>query len=205
MDRRVFLFWATGLAMAPIPWLSARAQGGPVRLLLVREHGYENKCLPCVLGRLYGAPGSIDLASAEHDLELPTFIADTVELSYEPDSNHPSSIPEGTCNATVRADGTKKWMWSGGKVGSGSIQQNRAWSIELENVPHRTAMRFHYGENASWSRGCIILGHQASACPTRGPGSFSDSPEPAVLAMRNYVEANSIASNTAIVVRFTAA
>ena len=191
--------------MVPMPWLSARAQGGPVRLLLVREHGYENKCLPCVPGRLYGVLGSIDLASAEHDLGLLTFIADTVELSYEPDSDHPSSIPEGTYNATVRADGTKKWMWTGGKVGSGSIQQNRAWRIELKDVPHRAAIQFHYGRDASWSRGCIILGHQAPTCPTRGPCSFSDSPEPAVLALRNYVEANSIASNTPIIVRFAAA
>ncbi|MDN7909076.1 DUF5675 family protein [Burkholderia cepacia] len=205
MKRRKFVSWATGSALLPMPWRPSRAQGGSVRLLMVREQGYQNKCLPCVAGKLYGVPGGIDLASAEHALGLLTLIADTVELSYEPDSAHPSSIPEGTYNATVRADGTKKWMWTGGQVGMGLIRQSRAWRIELKEVPHRTAIQFHYGLDASWSRGCIILGHQAPACPKKGPCSFSDSPERAVLALRKYVETNSIASNTPIVVRFAAA
>lgn len=205
MDRRTFFTWVTSLAILPIPGMPALAQGGPVKLLMVRERGYDNKCLPCVAGRLYGVPGSIDLASAEQALGLLTFIADTVELSYEPDSGRPTSIPEATYNASVRADGTKKWMWTGGEVGSGSIRQDRAWRIELQNVPHRTAIQFHYGRDASWSRGCIILGHRTAACPARGPCSFPDSPEPAVRALSSYVEATSRASNTPILVRFAVA
>lgn len=189
----------------PMLCIPAHAQGVAVRLLMVRERGYDNKCLPCVAGRLYGVPGNIDLASAEQSIGLLTVIADTVELSYEPDSGRPSSIPEAIYNATVRTDSSKKWMWTGGEVGRGSIRQERAWRIELQNVPRRTAIQFHYGRDANWSRGCIILGHRPLACPTRGPCSFPDSPELAVRALRSYVEANSVASNTPILVRFAAA
>lgn len=205
MDRRTLLAGATGLAVMPMPWVVVRAQGSPVKLLMVRERGYNNKCLPCIAGRLYGVPNNIDLASAEHALGLLTFIADTVELSFEPDSGRPSSIAESTYTAMIRTDGTKKWMWGGGAVGSGAVLPDRAWRLELQNVPQRTAIQFHFGRDASWSRGCIILGHRAAACPARGPCSFPDSPEPAVRALRAYVEANAIASNTPIRVRFAAA
>ncbi|ALL68336.1 hypothetical protein K788_00003210 [Paraburkholderia caribensis MBA4] len=47
-------------------------------------------------------PGNIDLRIAEQALGLLTFIADTVELSYEPDSGRPSSIPEATYHQKLR-------------------------------------------------------------------------------------------------------
>ncbi|MDR6384006.1 DUF5675 family protein [Paraburkholderia caribensis] len=205
MNRRNFINLITALTLMPMPRSAVRAHDRPVGLLLVRERGYNDKCLPCVEGRLYGVPLNIDLSSAEKVLPLLAFISDTVELSYEADSDRPSSIPEATYNAVVRTDGSKKWMWTGGEVGSGSILPDRAWRIELQNVPHRTAIQFHYGRDATWSRGCIIIGHRTAVCPVRGPCSFPDSPEPAVRALRGYVEANSRASNTPILVRLAAA
>lgn len=205
MDRRTFITGALGLATIPAPWMVARAQGGPVKLLLVREHGYDTKCLPCVAGKLYGVPSNINLDTAEQATGLLTFITDTVELSYEPDSGRPSSIPEATYSASVRTDATKRWMWSGQELNAGTVLQDRAWRLELANVPHRTAIQFHYGRDASWSRGCIILGHKTPSCPARGPCSFPDSPEPSVKSLRNYVESNAMASNTPIRVRVVGA
>lgn len=182
-----------------------RAQSRPVHLLVVRERGYETKCVPCVAGRLFGVPSGIDLASAELVLGLLTFIADTIELSYEPESGRPSSIPEATYNARIRNDATKRWMWSGGKVADGSILLDRSWRLELMDVPRRTAIQFHFGRDVNWSLGCIILGHRPSACPARGPCTFPNSPEAAVRALRNYVESNAISSDTSIRVRFASA
>ncbi|MFM0125983.1 MULTISPECIES: DUF5675 family protein [Paraburkholderia] len=204
MDRRSFLACATSVAIFSDFWSLAMAQG-PIKLLVVRERGYENKCVPCVAGRLFGVPSAVDLSSAEQNLGMLSLITDTVELSYEPKTDRPSSIPEATYSAIVRADGSKKWMWTGGAVGNGAIRPDRAWRIELQNVPHRTAIQFHYGRDVNWSRGCVILGQRTATCPARGPCSFPDSPEPAVRALRDYVKSNSIASNTPILVRFCAA
>ncbi len=205
MDRRTFVVGAACLAIGTTPWAMARAQASAVRLLLVRERGYANKCLPCVAGRLYGVPSGIDLTRAEQTLSLLTTIADTVELSYEPNSRRPSSIPEATYRARVRADATKKWMWTGGEIGSGSVRPDRAWRLELQSVPHRSAIQFHFGRDAAWSRGCVILGRQMTACSARSSCSFPDSHESAVRALRDFVEVNAVVSNTPIFVRFVAA
>lgn len=183
----------------------AFAQDNKVKLLLVRETGYQNKCVPCIPGKLYGVPAAIDLATAEQILGLLTPIVDTVELSYEPDSTTPSSIPEATYGAFVRTDGTKKWMWTGNAIGSGTVDLDKAWRLELTGTGHQSNIQFHYGRDAGWSRGCVIIGHKLAQCPAKGPCVFPDSPVSAVRALRNYVELTGTSSATPIQVRIASA
>ena len=205
MNRRSFLIGAVGLTFNPGVSSTAWAQDTAVKLLLMRERGYQVKCLRCVAGKLFGVSANIDLATAEQAVGLLSFITDTVELSYEPDSGRPSSIPEGDYTATVRTDATKKWMWSEGELGKGTVLDDRAWRLELANVSRRSNIQFHFGRDANWSQGCIIIGQKPAACPARGSCSFPNSPEPAVRTLRSYVERNAIASNTPIRVRIASA
>ncbi len=180
---------------------SARAQGLAVRLLLVRNGEYVNRCVECIPGNLYGVPDGIDLGSAEGLTAVLTPICDTIELSYEENVKNASSVPARTYDAAVVTKATKRWMWTGGGVDQGNVILDRAWRLELKDVPdHRSAIQFHYGKDVGWSRGCIIIGTSpANTC--HDDCVHTDLPAAAVQALRQYVESNMMASNTPIQIR----
>jgi hypothetical protein len=180
---------------------SSRAQGLAVRLLLLRNGDYVNRCVECIPGKLYGVPDGIDLDSAEGVTALLTPICDTIELSYEENRENASSVPARTYEAFVVTKATKRWMWTGGNIDAGNVILDRAWRLELKDVPnHRTAIQFHYGKDVGWSRGCIIVGTSpANTC--HDDCVHTDSPAAAVQALREYVESKMIASNTPIQIR----
>lgn len=199
--RRELIGWGSLAVASAFVSKIALAQSGSVKLLLVRQTGYQNACVPCIPGKIYGVPATVDLAAAEQVIGLLTPIADSIELSYEEGGSVPSSIPEGTYAAGIRTDGTKRWMWSGGAIGTGTVDVDRAWRLELRGVPRRSNIQFHFGKDASWSAGCIIVGHRMAQCPSKGPCRFPDSPVSAVRALRNYVQATAISSATPIQIR----
>jgi hypothetical protein len=200
-SRREF---AVGL-LAGMAWSamsrSSLGQNSEARLLVIRNIDYLNRCTRCIPGTLYGVPLGIDLATAELLPALLTRITDVIEPSYEDNMPGLSSIPVGTYPATVRADGTKKWMWTGGAVNQGDLILDRAWRLQLSGVPdNRSAIQFHYGKDASWSAGCIIVGQQpANQCVDEC--KFADSPAAGVRAMREYVEGALLSSDGQITIR----
>lgn len=67
-------------------------------------------------------------------------IAYSLELPDINNANYISSIPKGTYNAKIRADGTK------------------GWRIELIGVPFRDNIQIHVGNYTSQIEGCILIG-----------------------------------------------
>jgi Family of unknown function (DUF5675) len=184
-SRREFGFALAGVSFAR----ATRAEAIKAQLLVVRRSGWQNQCVNCIPGKIYGVPLMVALDTAPMRLGEFTALADTVELSYEDNALGRSSIPVGAYTAKVRTDATKKWMWSSGTLGKGSVLLNRAWRVELDDVPGgRTEIQFHHGKDASWSKGCIILGVNApEVC--QDSCVFSDSSQDAVTRVREYIEA----------------
>jgi hypothetical protein len=204
LSRRLFTCSIIGIAGAMACSRSIWAQASSVRLILIRQADYKDKCLSCIPGKIYGVPPAIDFAVAETVPSLLEFICDTVELSYEDNVPKKSSIPEGLYTAKVRQDGTKKWMWSEGEIGKGSILPDRSWRLELAGVPNkRTNIQFHYGKDVGWSAGCIIIGQKLAQCSATDQCNFPDSPEAAVSALRSYVVTNSLSTATPIQIRIS--
>lgn len=202
MKRRDFQLGVVALASS-LGWPRAYAEDGLVKLIVIRRRGYANSCTRCIPGKLYGVPVALDLNSAESVTPLLYELSDTIELGYEDNATGRSSIPTQTYDASVRTDGTKPWMWSGGAVGSGSIRLDRAWRLELQNVPgNRSAIQFHYGRDVSWSEGCVILGTSPPTCRV-DECRHQDSSESAVRRIRDYVTQNGLSSRTRIQVRIT--
>jgi hypothetical protein len=165
------------LAAAPIALLYRTALAGEVRahMRLERKPNWQVTCVRCIPGVLYGT-----------DSGLPQRLCDTVELSFEDNAVNVSAIPAGTYRATVRRDRTKKWM----------IDDITEWRLELQGVPgDRRAIQFHYGKEASWSQGCIIVGSNNALACGRDDCAFSDSPRDGVRALRDYVMARLLASD----------
>lgn len=161
-----------------------------VQLLLVRDgtpsltcDGKEHRS-----GKLYGVPDELDL-SALSSVDGLTFLASTQELPYFYNESNISSIPEGTYSAFIRNDETKPWM---------KENINRSWRLQLKGTAHRTAIQFHYGQDHSWSAGCIILtdGHQPFC-----KNNVDNSAEHAVEKLRNYVMSEAVNSHASIKVR----
>ena len=171
-----------------------------VQLIVIRDGSYINQCTKCIPGKVYGVPAAVDINSAETTPFLLEFLTDVIEPSFEENTPNISSVPLGTYSGRIREDATKRWMWSGGALNSGDVLRDRAWRIELDGVPNRTAIQFHYGKDVSWSAGCIIVGTQ----PTNQcyeDCKVNDSPEDGVKSIRSYVERNSISSSTPITIR----
>lgn len=190
--------WIAILATILIPSLwSDTARAEEVHLLLVRDADYAGRCTRCIPGRLYGIPAGVDPDGAQWQAWALEPIADTLELGYEDNAPHRSSIPTGTYAAFVRTEATKKWM----RDSDGKVLVDRAWRLELKDVPGgRTFIQFHYGKDAGWSEGCIILGKNASSV-CQDECVFSDSPESAVAALRRYVMSRAKSSADPITVR----
>jgi Family of unknown function (DUF5675) len=147
------------------------------RIKVVRRPGWDKQCLACIPGELFGTSDAI-----------PIKLCDTIELSFENNGKH-SSVPAGIYLAHVRTDKTKNWM-----------DDLTAWRLELEHVPdHRTNIQFHYGKDAKWSTGCILLGLQ-SAPLCAGDCTFNDSPRIAVQQVKDYVTPRLLKSDDRVLV-----
>ncbi len=189
MDRRQFCRGVTALGLLPSV---AAAEMNGAQLLLVRQTPEPVSCVKngprYIVGKLYGVPSQLDLATADPTLGL-HFLSDTMELPYEANAQHVSSIPAGIYRATVRVDKTKEWMTS----------TDRTWRLELMGVPNRSVIQFHFGTNYTWSKGCIILtGNANEDLMCRNAVTSS---EQSVLAVRQFVEANTLYSTDSIQVR----
>ncbi len=69
-------------------------------------------------------------------------IAYTLERPWADNNQNISSIPAGTYPATLRYDHAD------------------AWRIELQNVPGRTNVQIHIGNEPDQTKGCILVGLQ---------------------------------------------
>ena len=173
------------------------AKGADLRLLLVRDASYKEKCTSCIPGRVFGVPEGVEITSAEWLEWALDPISDTIELGYEENEIEGSSIPTGVYSAVIRTDPTKEWM----KATNGETNLDRAWRLELKDVPGgRTRIQFHFGKDVGWSTGCIIVGRNASAV-CQEDCRFSDSPEAGVRRLREYVEGHLVSSDDEILVR----
>jgi hypothetical protein len=148
------------------------------RLRLERKSGWAKQCTNCIPGTLYGA-----------DLPVPLRLCSTVELSFESNQVDKSAIPAQRYLATVRTDRTKSWM----------TDELTEWRLELLDVPgNRRAIQFHYGKDAGWSKGCIIVGENNPLACGRNECSFSDTPREGMKALRDYIMDRTVASNDLI-------
>lgn len=195
MNRRQVLTSALATCMTAITPASGYAGSAPASLLVVRHRDYVNLCGRCIPGKLYGVPDHIELEGAEMAIGVLDELSDVIELPFVDNILRRSAIPVGTYRAFVREDGTKHWMWSGGQRGSGRVLQDRAWRLELRDVPGgRTYIQFHYGRDVSWSEGCFIVGTSPlNTCQQEC--SHGDSPEKGVARIREYVTSRMRASN----------
>lgn len=162
------------------------------QLLLVRNAESNTTCdTPVFHGKLYSVPESQRLDDVATALGL-DMLTQTQELPFEDNASDRSSIPTGTYTARIRTEQTKTWMQG---------KPNRAWRLELNEVKHRSAIQFHFGKDKSWSNGCIILTGNSNSdgliCRSEDP----DSPEGAVIAVRNYVEKQLNKSSDKILIR----
>jgi hypothetical protein len=123
-----------------------------VKLLVVRKPGLSptSECVaPCVRGRIYDISG---IETFEASL-LPGVLSGepicaVIERPWRNNKSNVSSIPSGSYSASIREDATKPWMTT----------LDRRWRLELSDVPHRSNIQFHYGEDVGWSEGCFIVG-----------------------------------------------
>ncbi len=74
-----------------------------------------------------------------------TIICYSLEKPWKENLNNISSIPAGKYNAILRYDHTDHWR------------------IELKNVPGRTNVQIHIGNEVSDSKGCILVGNKLGA------------------------------------------
>lgn len=189
MDRRDFFIGVAAVSLGGIHQI-AHGTENRVQLLLLRQRKEPLSCGPIryMPGKLYGVPVTIPLPLATLSSGL-THIADTEEPLYQDNEPFVSSVPRGTYQGFIKDEETKSWM-----VG----KPNRAWRIELEDTEPRTEIQFHYGDDYTWSEGCIILvGKEAN-----GPVcAHDDSPESAVIALREYVESIGLNKDVRIDVR----
>jgi hypothetical protein len=152
LRRRDFIVSATAaLSFAAAPAVNAQALVR-ARLLVVRKPGFSlaNDCVaPCIRGKIYDVSslGNYQLEDISLVL-LGAPICDTVERPWRDNRPDVSSIPVGKYSAKVRDVATKSWMDS----------LDKRWRIELEGVPHRSHIQFHYGNDVGWSEGCFIVG-----------------------------------------------
>lgn len=193
MNRRRMLFSSCVVAAAAWPQLTRLkpvTQSSDVQLLVVRKGTTPRYCRErsYIRGVLYGVPLGIELENAHPRLALER-ISETEELPYEGNLAEVSSVPEGQYSGAIRRDATRSWMTT----------IDRTWRIELQNVPGRSAIQFHYGRDFRWSSGCVILVGDAPDPISCNPGI--DSSEAAVAKLRRYVESNTIRSNPVITVR----
>lgn len=165
MNRRELLLALT----VPLALRYAPSRAAEVRahLQLKRQPNWDKTCVSCIPGELFGMDGI-----------LPEKLCDTVELSFEDNKANASAIPSGTYVANIRTDRTKAWM-------KDDISE---WRLELAGVPGgRRAIQFHYGKDAGWSRGCIIVGTNNPLVCGSSECKFSDSPLAGVKKLRDYV------------------
>ena len=85
-------------------------------------------------------------------------ICDVIERPWKDNAPDVSSIPSGHYESRVRSDATKSWMTT----------RNRTWRIELLDVPHRSNIQFHFGQDEKWSEGCFIVGEHIQVTELTG-------------------------------------
>ena len=73
----------------------------------------------------------------------PNIIAYTLERPWRNNQQNVSSIPAGTYPAFVRYD------------------KKDHWRLQLQNVPNRTGIQIHMGNEPSQIKGCILVGNKA--------------------------------------------
>ncbi len=189
MTRRLI-----ALLLATACW---SASASDVQLLLVRNAKSDTSCDDAVFhGRLFTVPMGTSLEAVGSTLGL-TLLTRVQELPYEDNAQGASAIPAGTYTAKVRTDETKNWMKG---------KPHRAWRLELDMAHRsgveRSAIQFHYGEDQSWSKGCVILTGSAPSRPlVCMEEDAADSPDEAVAAVRIYVEKTLVKSDDRVVVR----
>lgn len=189
MNRREFVVGVSAATVGGASMIAHSAENR-VQLLLLRQLKEPLSCgvVRYMPGKLYGVPAGIPLSIATPAIAL-THIADTEEPLYQDNEPFVSSIPADTYEGFIKTKETKPWM---------AGKPNRAWRIELKGTSPRTKIQFHYGDDHSWSEGCIILVGKAADGPVCTGG---DSPESAVIALRDYVISNSINKEVRIDVR----
>lgn len=188
MHRREFIIGASAAAALQLI-VNAEAQGlRPVRLMIVRRivPVPSSDCANrCTRGRIYDVS---DLGGAALDTTILPLLAarkpicDTIERPWKNNLPSQSAIPPGSYPAKIRTDESKPWM-------VGNI--DRAWRLELSDVPHRTAIQFHYGQDQTWSEGCFILGSLLATGAGIGDATYCklENGEAAVAALRATVTA----------------
>lgn len=71
------------------------------------------------------------------------FLCYTLEEAWRNNARGNSCVPSGTYNAYLRYT---------------SLKSQREWCFELTNVPNRTAIQIHIGNDPSHTEGCILVG-----------------------------------------------
>lgn len=162
----------------------------PVRLLVLRRPGLSivNECIaPCIRGSIYDVS---DLGDAGLDTTVVAAlgtrkpICDVIERPWKDNAPNKSSIQRGKYKAKIRDEPTKNWMKGA---------PNKAWRLELEGTPHRTAIQFHYGTDVDWSQGCFIVGSLLQSGDAKGLTAAYcklEGSEAAVAALRDIVTAS---------------
>lgn len=185
MDKKIIKIIGLICALQP----SISTSNGVAQLLLVREAQINLSCDVAMFpGKLYKVPSVFKLEDIGSSIGL-ELLTNTQELPFEDNISNASSIPEGVYEGFIRSDESKTWM-------KGNI--NRTWRIQLNGVPNRSAIQFHYGKDKSWSKGCIILTGEMSntlMCEAK------NSSEKAVENVRKYVESEMNSSDDVIRVK----
>ncbi len=76
----------------------------------------------------------------------------SLELPWKDNLSNISCVPKGTYKGILRYD------------------KKDGWRIQLENVPHRTAVQIHMGNYTKDTQGCVLVGSSANVgdCSVQG-------------------------------------
>ncbi len=181
------------MLVLPLLLLALKVGAADVKMLLVREAEANRQCDISVMhGKLYKVPSSQNLNTLNMSIGLQQ-ITQVEEIPFEGNVSNASAIPDGIYEAKIRKDESKDWM-----VG----EPLRSWRLELLSTNPRSNIQFHYGQDSSWSSGCIILtgdGQQQNFCSSNGSENSSEN---AVAKVKEYVEAGLTNSSDKIWIKF---
>jgi hypothetical protein len=191
--REVLSGGLASIVGALVPYTACAQRLLPIRLIVLRQPAaLSNHCVaPCIRGLVYDISHltRFDL----HNLALPAVkalppICGVIERPYHDNRASESSIPRGIYTARIRDDATKRWMTT----------LDRRWRLELDGVPGgRSAIRFHYGQDVDWSKGCFIVGSivGSDGSLTREAYCGVDSSEASISKLRRVVTGAAMNSN----------